>query len=720
MENKIHLLLFGLWMAITVSVTAQTRKLNKIENPSMMYRMGLNTHSVPHDYTLQDSILRGYLSCGYGSLATNVNWTTDYLNNAEEIHSMFRFAHSANSLGMKVWLYDENWYPSGMANTYILDEHPEWECEGLLFKSIEVKGQESLNLPTLPGRMVLLQALPLVDGTPQIEKAQNISLETGAATLKWTAPEGNWVVVMISTNALRKGFQAGTERGNRVLNYPSLLMPEVGKRFVELTHKRYAEVLGKQLSSLFFATFTDEPSSMALPYNDLGYGVYPWKANVSVEFEKRSGHKLNDDLLWMMFDKGGKGEQARVLYFQIIADFMSNHYFKLIQEYCHFQGILSGGHLLLEEDLMAHAVLYGDIMACYRAMDIPGIDVLTGMPDFTRRYLYSARLASSGAELEGRSDVMTEICPIADHAVYSGKEAPTNDVRGTINRQLVAGVTLFNNYLQLEHEDANGKDQFNKYVARIAESLSGGVRNARIAVYYPIETVWSHLRPVASGLANWDKVSGGAPEAHAHVRTFEAVSDYLYDNQYEFSYLDSKGVIDSEVRKGKLTHALLSWDVVILPNVRTIPEKALERLVDFSKSGGQVIVIDGIPENSLREFPSQHIAALMDELKEGRNYCYIRDVNEGSFNQALKREGLREVVFENKDNILMTHRCIAGKEVFFIVNDSPQEKQVGVKLPRMKSVSVCNPITGRSTCENSSFKVKLDPYQGIIVKAMKK
>lgn len=720
MKNKLLPWLFGLLMAITTTITAQTKMLHTFKNPSLLYRMGLNTHSIPHDQTLQDSILRHYLNCGYGSLATNVNWTTDYLDNEEEIQSMFRFARSAKSQGMKVWLYDENWYPSGMANTYILDKHPEWECEGLLFKSIEVKGKEKISVPLLPGRIVAIQALPLADGTPQIEKAHNISLGTMAETLNWTAPEGSWLVVMISTNRLREGFQAGTERGNRVLNYPSLLMPEVGKRFVELTHKRYAAVLGEKLSSLFFATFTDEPSSMALPYRELGYGVYPWKANISVEFEKRSGHKLSDDLLWIMLDKGEKGQRARVIYFQIIADFMSNHYFKLIKDYCHSQGILSGGHLLLEEDMMAHAVLYGDIMACYREMDIPGIDVLTGMPDFTRRYLYSARLASSAAELEGNSAVMTEICPIADHAVYEGKEAPIDDVRGTINRQMVGGVTLFNNYLQLEHECVEGKNQFNKYVARIAESLSGGTRSAKIAVYYPIETMWSYLRPVASGLANWDKVSGGALEAQSHARTFEAISDYLYDNQYEFSYLDSKGIVASEVRQNKLVHSNLSWEVIILPDVRTIPDEALKRLVDFSKAGGKLIVLETFPENSLSEFPSQRVSSLVDELKQSKNCFYMREVNKDSLNKVIEKGALREIIFTNNDKILMTHRHISGKEIFFIVNDSPEEKQVGVRLPQMKSVLVCDPVTGNSIREKSSFEIKLNPYQGIIVKALKK
>ena len=337
--------------------------------------------------------------------------------------------------------------------------------------------------------------MPSVDGQLEYDRARSLLSSIRDGRIRWTAPDGTWTIAQISHAPLYTGFQAGTDRGGTTPRYPSLLMPEVTKRFIELTHRRYAQAFTEKLGTLFTSTFTDEPSSMALPFPNLGYGVYPWKENVSTEFMTRYSADLKDVLLPMMLDRGPEGEKLRYRYFRIIADFMSRNYFRQIREYCSTQKLKSGGHLLVEETMMAQVPLYGSIMACYREMDVPGIDVLTGMPSFTRRYLYSSRLASSAAELQGNSMVMCESCPISDYNFYDGKEAPTIEIKGSLNRQIVGGVTDFNNYLQLQHEDSNGRKAFNDYIARVEMMLAGGVRASRIAVYYPVETLWSPEEP---------------------------------------------------------------------------------------------------------------------------------------------------------------------------------------------------------------------------------
>ena len=98
------------------------------KDPPLEYRMNKNTHNVPDGEANQDLLLDNYLMNGYGGLATNVNWTKDYMYNDKELASFFRFVNAAKFRGMDVWLYDEKIYPSGMAGTIILDKHPEWEA----------------------------------------------------------------------------------------------------------------------------------------------------------------------------------------------------------------------------------------------------------------------------------------------------------------------------------------------------------------------------------------------------------------------------------------------------------------------------------------------------------------------------------------------------------------------------------------------------------------
>ncbi|MBX3255308.1 MAG: hypothetical protein KF862_14300 [Chitinophagaceae bacterium] len=719
------LLLTGFCLGIVV-FAGRTQTIDesiafKFRNPPLPYHMNLNVHHAPYEPAKQDMLLDSLLRCGYGGVATNVNWTEDYLKNSEAFSSFFRFARSARNKGMEVWLYDEKGYPSGMAGGHILSEHPEWESEGMFFKDTVITGPTKTGIPVLPGKLIIATAFPLKNGEVQFEKGEDLRHRLTGGRLQWNAPGGTWKIVQISSGALYHGFQAGTNRAGEVLRYPSLLLPEVTDRFIELTHKKYEEVSGSLLGDLFFSTFTDEPSSMAMPYHNLGYGVYPWKSNVSDAFKKRYGYNLQDRLISLMLDSGREGKKLRVQYFSIIADLMSSNYFKKIKDHCRTQTLKTGGHLLLEESMMACVPLYGNIMSCFRQMDIPGIDVLTVMPDFTRRYMISGRIAASAAELEGNSMVMSEICPVPDYAIHSGKEAPTLHAKGVVNRQLVAGVTKFNNYMQLQHENDAGKKAFNTYVARVSMLMSAGVRASRIAVYYPVETMWSKYRPFPSSLRGWDDVQGGDSDAQQLDQLFIGVSNLLYENQWEYSYIDNQGICESVVEDGKLRHGQSSWDVLILPGVETISEEAMQTISTFCKKGGKVIAIHAVPENSLSAFPSSIVKKYTADLlsaktKSHQNFFFKKRFEPYGLNDLLSRLLEKEIVIFPKENVFCSQKIAAGKNAYLITNDNSHPKELDVTIKKGKSFMCWNPQTGETYPFIKDKKLRLGAFESIIIK----
>lgn len=716
-------LILGILLLGSLEVSAQTEKTLQANflKPTLEYRMNVNRHSMPHDAQAQDSMIQWVIANGYGGMATNVN-PNQYLKSKEEFEVFRRFVLASKAKGLDLWLYDEKLYPSGMADTYILEEHPDWEAEGLFFQDSTVLAKTAIDLALLPGQMLMIRAIPWKNGALAFDQAQDISFGAHDGRLRWTAPEGEkWTVAQISRSVLREGFQAGTERGGEYPHYTSLLMPEVTKRFIELTHKTYASHFTEKLGTLFTSTFTDEPSAMALPFPNLGYGVYPWKENVSAEFKKRYVTELNDVLLPMMLDEGALGEKLRCQYFQIISDFMSQNYFRQIKQYCAEQKLKSGGHLLLEESLMAHVPLYGSIMACFREMDVPGIDVLTGMPSFTRRYLYSSRLASSAAELEGNTMVMTESCPISDYNFYNGKEAPSVEIKGSLNRQMVGGVTDFNNYLQLQHEDSTGRRKFNDYIARVEMMLSGGARASRIAVYYPIETMWAKYRPLPTGLQSWDNVAGGDPDAQRLSRLFDGVSDCLYDNGWEFSYVDAAALERAVVDNRGMTQGNLRWDVLILPGVEVMSMNTLNRIADFVRVGGRVILLESLPKNSLSSFPSEQVSNKMTEML---NNTIAAVYYEPTFKPKILNlllEGLmnRDMVLDSYAGVLHSHKRIGGKHVYFIINDTNAPKTVKATFPTAKALETWNPQTGEIKPVEPTTVLTFGPYDGMIVRQTK-
>jgi len=711
-------------LLLMASIGSKAQLQNSFKTPSAENRPNLNIHNTPKDAGKQDSILNQYLLNGYGGLATNVNWTDDYLKNDSEMQSTFRFAKSARSKGMNVWLYDENTYPSGMAGGSILNEHPDWEVEGLQFKDSVINGPSKIHWNIMQGNLVVMKGVPVINGKNQLGKTIDIKKYALDNALNWDVPKGEWRVVQITTNVLRNGYQSGTVRGGKVRQYPSLLMPEVTQQFIELTHKRYTEVLGSKLGSLFYSTFTDEPSLMAQPYVNLGYGVYPWKKNLSEGFEKHFGYKLEDKLLQLMLDDGNEGQKLRYQYFSLVSEMMSQNYFRAIKEYCHSQNMKSGGHLLLEETMMAQVPLYGDIMACYREMDVPGIDVLTGMPEYTRRYLYSSRLASSATELEGRSEVMSEICPVSDRKKNNGKEAPTNDVKGTVNRQLVGGVTRFNNYLKLDHASQQEKMVFNTYVARVSTMMAGGVRASKIAVLYPIETMWSKFRPLPTWLKNWDDINGGDPKAQKTEKLFGQVSDLLYDNQWEFSYIDTKALLESKVTGGHLIHGNLNWEVLILPGVETLPIPAWQVVEAFVKSGGKVIAIDALPLNSSTDFPSTEIKKVTDSVfknkETDRKAIYVEKFSAAGVQDILSSSIQRDFTISPANiPVLCSHKRMDGHDVLLVTNDSNQKQQFTLSFNSARKIEKWDPNTGEVSDANNPVAIELDAFNGIILKVEK-
>ena len=169
----------ALLLGSTVACAQNEKKLQAdFLKPTLEYRMNVNRHSMPRDDREQDSMIQWIISNGYGGMATNVN-PNEYLKSDEELKVFNRFVHASKARGLDLWLYDERSYPSGMADTYVLDEHPEWEAEGLLFKDTTVNGGTAVDLPLLPGQPILVKAVPSVDGQLEYDRARSLLSSIG-------------------------------------------------------------------------------------------------------------------------------------------------------------------------------------------------------------------------------------------------------------------------------------------------------------------------------------------------------------------------------------------------------------------------------------------------------------------------------------------------------------------------------------------------------------
>jgi hypothetical protein len=675
-------------------------------------------HSWPDQPTAQDALIRSLSTQGFGGVVCNVSFS-DYLQSGARWADFKRAVLAAKEAGFSMWLYDEKGYPSAAAGGLVLREHPEWEARGLLIADAVSSG-DAVNLEVPPGKPVLAAAFLVHDGKIDLKTKRDLLPLVRERKFSWTptpaAENSNqWHVIVMTEARLFEGTHASMSLSEHI-PYPNLLQPEPTARFIELTHQRYADCLGKDLGRCFVATFTDEPSLMSLFLRRMPYRVLPWAPGLAAEFKKRHGCELEPLLPALVTDAGPDGARARYQFWEIIGELVSENFFGQIQQWCAKHDILSGGHLLMEENLVNHVPLYGDFFRCLRRLDAPSIDCLTSIPEQVPWHI--ARLAASAAELENKTVTM---CETSDHSQRyrpAGDQRPLRNVteqeiRGTCNRLIAGGIDTITSYYSFAGLADDTLRRLNEWVGRCCTAVTGGHHVSDIAVLYPVESVWARFTP-ARHMAN---DSAAALQVESMVRD---VSDTLYHAARDFAYVDSRALTEAKVENGALVHGKLRWRVVILPGADTLPLAAWENLLRFVKAGGVVVGIGNFPANSERDFPSPRVQDIAKELfgsgsgpvRVGANPfgggVFLTAGSIPLLPRSLKRMLEPDLsVTDGPERLRYTHRQIGGKEVYFVINDSKEAWQGKVDFAAMPPGEQWDPASGKMTVVPGAVAVPL-------------
>ncbi len=252
----------------------------------------------------------------------------------------------------------------------------------------------------------------------------------------------------------------------------------------------------------------------------------------------------------LALEAGAAGRKLRHDYWLTVGELVSENFFGQIQTWCQQHNIPSGGHLLLEESIAGHTALYGDFFRCIRKLDAPSIDCLSSLPPDIP--WYSARLLASAGELEGRSLVM---CETSDHEQRyrpAGDKRPKRtvteaEIRGTCNKLIVSGVNNITSYYSFADLSDEQLRRLNEWIGRCCAMLRGGRQVADVAVVYPSESLWPGYVPSR----HWSRECASAARIESLYR---GASDSLFGAQRDFTYVDSRALLDAKVEGGTLVH----------------------------------------------------------------------------------------------------------------------------------------------------------------------
>jgi hypothetical protein len=536
----------------------------------------------------------------------------------------------AARLGMKVWIYDEDNWPSGYAGGRVLAADPTLTAQHLSIERHYFEGDARIRIEVASASevvAVLGATVAQVKEIPRHPLAANPARPGGswmdpnsfehqyadepAAVLKvrqgqvqWDAPPGR-SCVMIYRRKPTCFHPTYSESG-----YVDLLNPAATKRFIQLTHEAYARRLGAHFGKTILGFFTDEPGF----YNNFlnhNPGTLPWTGALLEQFHKRRGYDL---IPWLgaLWEQTG-GHRVRADYWRTVAELFEEAFTGQLAHWCEAHGVALTGHLLIEESLLAMQRFCANPFTVLRPMQVTGVDRI----DEQDRKI-SEKLAASIGHANGRKRILSET-----FALIGWKLAPPY-MKRIIDHQFVRGVNWLAPhafYYSIEgwrRQEcppslffqnpwwAHSKPLWD-YVARLSAVLSQGTHIAPVALYYPIEQGWATVRPESPGPTQsvypLPQVPFTGPDpSHPVEKTDAALNRLAFaltGGQYDFDLVDHDLVASARIIGKSLAIGGESFRAVVVPPMGVIDRRALEKMLAFAREGGLVLFAGELPRTTL-------------------------------------------------------------------------------------------------------------------------
>jgi hypothetical protein len=532
----------------------------------------------------------------------------------------------AEALDLQTWIYDEMNWPSGTADRRVLQKYPELSQKYLECISFTVRGPWFTYLTGADSRYLDFErsrpvaAFAMGSEGKVIDLTPNLSFED---VIPWEAPEGNWRLMYIVEKEAEY--------------YIDALDPEATRAFLEVGYEPYAEVVGDRFGGSMVGFYTDEP---AMHYYLTGGDnpIVPWSKEMFRRFYQRNGYSLRARLPDLFFDINDDSARVRYDFYNSLTDFYSEAYYKQIHEWCQKHNVLFTGHLLYEEWLRKMIRVEGNLFKHYAHMDIIGVDHLypfIGNRDRPDEHV-AMKVASSAAHHLGSERLLCES--------FGGifMDATMQRMKWIADWEYVLGVNLLNPHgFHYTLEGARKRDwppsmfyqypwwryygHFSDYISRLSSLLSGGSHVAKVAVLWPINSMFATYRPQSSGPRagrfgrdfnplidhiEWD----WGHLAHRAERDFNVLTDLLLRLHYDFDYVDEDILASADCSDGAIQVRDERYELLIIPPMTHLKLSTVEQLERFVEQGGRALGMIFLPDQAFDETGlvdvSEHMKAL--------------------------------------------------------------------------------------------------------------
>lgn len=496
-------------------------------------------------------------------------------------------AREAANRNMKLWLYDEDRFPSGFGGGEVTRQErfrqryllltPDWQGKEGLLSAYRVRTDEE-------GWLQDYQVLP-----PEEQKEPGE--EVWYAYCRTAQPEA-W-------------FDGQT--------YVDTLNSEAIKAFLEKTHEVYFRETGEYFGSVIPAVFTDEPKvkyKKGLTHGrDRRDVVFAWTQDFPETFRKCFGEDILLALPELVWDRKQEFSAIRYEYHRHIMERFTESYTGTIGDWCRRHGLRFTGHLIKEASLGSQTTAVGEVMPPLARMDIPGIDMLCDAREYT-----TARQAQSVARQLGKEGVVSELYGVTGwdfdfrrHKLAGDWQAAMGvttriphlawaGMKGEAKRDYPASVFYqscwYREYKLLE-----------THFARIHMAMTRGTPVVRIGVLHPIESYWLCFGTAAA--------TGGIRDCLEEK--FQELTEWLLFGLLDFDYLSETLLAEhGHVKDGRLCVGNMVYEAVVVPGCLSLRESTFKLFLTLQEQGGTMIAA-GEETRYLEGRPCRDISLLLSQ-----------------------------------------------------------------------------------------------------------
>lgn len=456
---------------------------------------------------------------------------------------------TAKRLGMRVWIYDENGWPSGFVGGKLLKNEANRAC--------------------------YLKYAILDEYDDSAYAVYEYTKENGARLLKVREDiKGKYhTIYKLQSDA-----------------YTDILNPAVTRLFIAETHEKYYDRFASRFGKELVGFFTDEPQ----------YFRYqtPISSVTEEEYRAQYGKNLKDGLLYLFIDDK-KGYSFRVEYYNLTNRLYCENFYKLLMEWCEERGCLLTGHSVEETTFSTQMWGGADCATTYLYEHVPAIDNL----EKSLTAEISAKSVGSVAAQIGQKDIFTETFGV------SGYSTTPAQMKLIADKQYVYGVSKIIQHLYNYSLAGQGKidcppsfgrtmpwvsgySQLNGYFEKLGYLIANSEEIAPVAVVTPMESVYlDYIRLDETATKN----SVDYPFWQTLTELRRAGIAYHFVNEKIFEKIGS--VNDGVFAVGKRV-----YKAVVLANCREIKKNTYSALKKYIDGGGKLCIcgqapgyVDGVP-----------------------------------------------------------------------------------------------------------------------------